>query len=183
MPWTQEIGDDRETKDLHADWWSPAQDANGRYIERCVIYADYLGIDEQSIRRRSFGVMKTPKRAGEPVDTTEMAKADTYKLQHFIVELTDAKGRIAPLVKINADRPVLTEKFLTGLPERDRAFILEAIDSLKEPVVPVTEEHEAQAAQQEARAAAARAAGVPDDHIRTPKGAEELALDSFPAAS
>jgi hypothetical protein len=185
----------RQTVDLHAPWWSPKMthdgtldteviSEGGRYVERWVVYAQRLHVDDEAVDQRIYGKVKTPSRAGETIKM-DTAKAPAYLLQQMTVEVTDETGTPAPLVNITGKRPMLTESYLRGVPERDLDFVIGELSKMKEPPVPVTEADEREADERAVAHANAEAHGVPMDRpdrlpsslqLRTP---EEVAQDRF----
>ena len=176
---TEDVG--RDTVDLHASWWSSKKDENGRYLERCVVYAERFHADDEWVNKQVFGTMKAPTKAGQVIDTSMTAKSPTYLIQRMVVELTDEDGRPAPMGLTNGGRAMLSEKFIRGFLKRDTDFIIEQLDAMKEPPVPVTEADHVEAEALAATRTDLLNRGFPAGHPSLPpeREVEELAQDHF----
>lgn len=134
--------DERETKDIHADWWSPALDeATGRYVERCVIHAHYLQGDEDAINADLMSSNKlqlTPEmiRAAQAGDTEgaltgfnldmgNSTRRNALLFARCVREITDDTGAPQPIGQVG----------FAGLSTEDATFILLQIEETKKPLV------------------------------------------------
>ncbi len=149
MPVSRQIST-RETTDLHADWWSPKRTVDGtlhtpevgpedegRYVERVVVYAQRLYIDDQWVQTKSLGEFDIKKKS---FDSAQAAKALRFLLQRMIVEITDERGVAQPKT-YQGDNGVLlySGAFIEGMDTRDTTWIQEQLDAMKEPPVRVVE--------------------------------------------
>jgi len=181
----------REKKILHAPWWSDTfttdgnpnspecdEEHGGIPVERCVVFARRLHIDDEAVNRRVFGTMEAPK-PGQKIDTSMTAKTPTYLMQQMIVELTDDEGHPAPMLNIIGKRPLLSEAFIKGMDKRDTDYIIQQLDALNEAPVPVMEKDEEEAAKRNAARQDKLDRGFPGARIDPLVSPEEIAQDDF----
>lgn len=131
---------DRATRDLHAEWWSDKRDASGRFVERAVIYAEYLQADAQAVQARLLGGAKFDpialQRAAQTRDASDLGfsldgaeKQDMYLFQQICVEMTDEDG---------ARQPIEDEETFSSLLQRDAEFIMGEVRKLTQPLIAPT---------------------------------------------
>ncbi len=133
----------RETKNLHADWWSDATDESGRYLERVTIFSQFLEADRQAMQAELFGEVEfdlaAAQAAAQSGDTSAalsqvklnfgaQARASEVMFHRFVVEMTDSEGNPQPLGPASYG----------GLDPRDADFINAAINALSTSAVSPT---------------------------------------------
>ena len=123
---------ERETVELHAPWWSEAKDEQGRYLERCVVYAVMTEKDEQAIAAQIQPKIRPGQgRDQASITMQQTAYARKHLLLRMIIELTDETGHPFPLTGETIDR----------MQKRDTAWIAGEIEELnKTPVQPDEED-------------------------------------------
>jgi hypothetical protein len=132
---------DRATRDLHAAWWGDTRDATGRYVERAVIYAEYLQADAQAVQARLLSGAKFDpaalQKAAQTRDTADLGfsldgaeKQDHYLFQQVCVEMTDEDG---------SRLPIEDEETFTSMLQRDAEYIMGEIRKLTQPLVQPSE--------------------------------------------
>jgi hypothetical protein len=185
----------RETIDLHAPWWSPKRtqdgtlttpevgpDDEGRYVERCVIYAQLFHIDEEWAQGKSLGKFDMKKKAMDPM---QAAKAPRFLLQRMVQEITDPTGHPLPKTATgDHGEAIYSEAFFAGMFSQDTTWISEQINALKEPPVPVIDADVAVAEKREERYLHLVGQGYGDDHPLVTRigarDAEVVAQERFP---
>lgn len=128
----------RDTKDIHAPWWSDATDESGRYLERAVIFAQFLQADQQALQSELMANMQIDAAAiarAQEGDTSAFNLDMSAALEQFevlfermVVELTDEEGVSQPLGRAA----------YAGLEPRDADFIVGEINKLNQPLVQPT---------------------------------------------
>ncbi len=124
----------RETVDLHAPWWSDAKDEHGRYVERCVVFAQMSERDNQVISQQVAPKVRGGGRNAE-ISMREIAFARRFTLLRMVTELTNAQGQPLPI----------TGQLIDSLPSQDVEFIANELDRLNGAPVSPTDEDVAEA--------------------------------------
>ncbi len=157
--------EEQETVDLHAPWWSDEKDANGRYKERCVVYAQMTEADEQWVNAQAMGGIKVEGRGRKAMQEAMsslrgLSATRTYLFLRMITELTDSAGRSVTLSKA----------LILKMDKRDAEWINDEMSELYEPdVAPVLEEDVRLADEKNALAESQVARGKPHAEFIDPE--------------
>jgi hypothetical protein len=170
----------RETKEIHASWWSPKRtadgnphspevgaDEEGHYVERAVIYAQQFGKDTQAIQARTLQNVNL-QRVGEPKSANELARSRMYTFQRMVVEITDEDG--------NPQR--IDENFMATTEEYDLKFIADEIEKLSQSPLEPTEEDKADHDRDTEKYEQLVNQDYPE-HLRHLRTVEQVAQDNF----
>lgn len=170
----------RETKYIHADWWSPKRTTDGNLhspevdenepgipVEHVTIYADQYGADTLSVTTRMLRNVDL-QRVSEPKSANELAKQRYYLFQRMVLEITDDQGQAQ----------ILNEDFMMRTPERDLDFIEREIKKLSQSPVEVTPSDQERFERQGAHYDELAESGYPE-HLRELKSADQIAQDNF----
>jgi len=151
------------------------EESNKRYLEHVTLYdaglhEDVLWINEQLMRS-----MRINGKSSSMPSAKEMARTRTLLYTRRVTEMTDEQGI----------RQLLTEAVFKRLPERETAFIDNAIARLDESPVPVYAEERDKARSEKAKQQSMIERGFPiheQDLIGDEEAyARDLAEDRFPA--
>lgn len=82
----------RETVELHAPWWSDKRNDAGRYLERCVIYAEMTEHDQQIISTQLMPKVKTGAGRDTEISMKEQAFARQMLFLRLVIEITNDEG-------------------------------------------------------------------------------------------
>jgi hypothetical protein len=136
----------RETRTLHAPWWSEAKDASGQWLERVEVWYPSLERDSQWVNAKISGA-STVSKAQAATGSMTLAGSEKYRmflLMRMVVALTNRQGVNVLPASNAADQARIA--WWQGVPERDTKWLFEQLEALNEPATPTLPEDEDEAA-------------------------------------